>query len=450
MRTSGTLNIRPLYLLVPWIALVGKALRPIRDNSFLWHIEAGAMQSEFGSVLREDPFSFTFHGEPWRTQSWLVELGYSWMHVRFGLWFVPIWIVALGCILLMAIGIRAYARSEGSILATAGVLVAVSWMGLAFLAPRPVLVSFAALSLIAVASEHRALGWVTPILFWIWAASHGSFVLGIGYLILQWLRTRDRRFGTLVVFSTVAATLTAHGINVWTVLWSFLRNRDALEVIQEWAPPEILHVAMWPYAVITILLLVQVARQTITLADLWVVGPFLIFGLTSQRALFLAALVLAPWAVGRPSVERPSESRTSSSLLAVGAAGIFLALLPFALSPLRPQLDEEFFPVAAAAYLTEERAFHDGATGGFLIYAGGGRRVLVDDRAELYGREFFDRAIEARSGAAGWKSFFDEHGISQALVKVDDGAVEALAEAGWIRHYADESFVLMRAPGTGN
>ena len=53
------------------------ASRPIRDNSFLWHIRAGDLQLTSGEVLTTDPFSFTMAGEPWRTQSWLADLLYG-------------------------------------------------------------------------------------------------------------------------------------------------------------------------------------------------------------------------------------------------------------------------------------------------------------------------------------------------------------------------------------
>ena len=66
-----------LVLLVPWIGLVVGAASPIRDNSFLWHVRAGTLQLDLGHVLRTDPFSFTMQGAPWRTQSWLLELGYG-------------------------------------------------------------------------------------------------------------------------------------------------------------------------------------------------------------------------------------------------------------------------------------------------------------------------------------------------------------------------------------
>lgn len=437
-------NVRHLFLLVPWVALGAAAFRPIRDNSFLWHIQAGVIQSQQGQVLRADPFSLPFFGESWRTQSWLVELGYGWMYERFDLWFVPIWLVVLGGVLFVSIGIAAFCRSH-AVPATAGVLIGMSWMGLAYLAPRPVIVSFVALSLLVLVSEHRSIRWATPLLIWIWAAAHGSFIIGIGYLVLQAMRTGDRRFVGHAGTGLAVSSLTAHGYHVWGVLWAFLMNRDALEVIQEWKPPEIMHLVMWPYAAVIALIMVQLANRSIGRRDLWVIVPFLLFGLTSQRALFIAAVVLAPWVTARRStVQETPESTIPVRMLALAA--VVLVVLPFVLSPPDGRLDESKFPIAAAGVVTEGPLFHDDGIGGFLILADQGRRVLVDDRAELYGREFFDRVIAAESGRPTWRELFEFYGIRQALLRTDDGLIDALSGEGWVTVYRDEGFQVLTAP----
>jgi hypothetical protein len=71
------LSVAHVALVLPWIMAVVAARLPVRDNSFLWHVTAGRLQIEQGAVLTADPFSFTFLGAPWRTQSWLLELVYG-------------------------------------------------------------------------------------------------------------------------------------------------------------------------------------------------------------------------------------------------------------------------------------------------------------------------------------------------------------------------------------
>ena len=84
-------RISPLHvgLAIPWIVAVIAGRLPIRDNSFLWHVRAGSLQIDQGSVLVADPFSFTRAGEAWRTQSWLLELGYARLDDAFSLGLRP-------------------------------------------------------------------------------------------------------------------------------------------------------------------------------------------------------------------------------------------------------------------------------------------------------------------------------------------------------------------------
>ncbi|HSM46149.1 MAG TPA: hypothetical protein VK969_14135, partial [Acidimicrobiia bacterium] len=110
-QSARRLSIAHLALLLPWIAVAIDAFRPIVDNSFLWHVRAGTVQLERGSVLTTDPFSFTLGGEPWRTQSWLVELLYGWAEGLSGLGFVPIMLLVVPTLTFLGIGLIAYRDS---------------------------------------------------------------------------------------------------------------------------------------------------------------------------------------------------------------------------------------------------------------------------------------------------------------------------------------------------
>ncbi len=158
------LTPRHLILLVPWIGLVVGAASPIRDNSFLWHVRAGTQQLDLGHVLRSDPFSFTMLGKPWRTQSWLIELGYGLLE-RWtgGLTWVPVLLVAVGALTLLLVGLAVHRRA-GNLLVTGVVMALVTWLGLAFQVPRPVLLSFLMLAILVVILDRNVL-WPVPILF---------------------------------------------------------------------------------------------------------------------------------------------------------------------------------------------------------------------------------------------------------------------------------------------
>ncbi len=437
------LSVRHLLLLTPWIGVVIGASRPIRDNSFLWHVRAGDLQLASGRVLTTDPFSSTMAGEPWRTQSWLADLLYgSLEQATGGLGWVPWLLVVCGTTVLGLVGWLTFRRVSDP-LPVALALVALMWLGLPNLVPRPVLFSLVLLALFMVVLEIQ-LDWPLPLILWVWAGFHGSFVLGLGILLLDALRRRmvwQKAAGRIGV-ALIAVSLTAHGLGVWSMLGSFVANRGALDFISEWAAPDLLSLAVAPYVLIVVALLVAAASGRIKIRELWIVAPFLVFGLTSARAIMPAAIVLVPFAASawfRPNTDPgfvpPGPARAN---LVIATALIILPLL--ALVGFRG-LDVDRFPVEAASYLSTEKVWHDDVAGGYLIYANRWP-VFVDDRAELYGAEFFGEFVNTRRGMPVWWTAFDRYGIQQALVATDAGLAEVLTADGWNVDFSDDRWTV--------
>ncbi|MGH8936819.1 MAG: hypothetical protein ACRDXD_11255, partial [Acidimicrobiia bacterium] len=243
------LTVRRLWLVAPFAGVLIGSAKPIRDNSFLWHVRAGSVQLQAGEVLRTDPFSFTFQGKPWRTQSWLVELGYGLLE-RWtgGVGWVPGLLLVSGSLTLLAVAVAVY-REVRRPLPTAFIMFGLAWLGLPFLVPRPVVISHLLLSLLTLALSVRR-RWAVPLILWMWAAVHGSFVIGLGLVVLAWIRSgrQHRAWATTLGVSLLAATATAHGWHVWMLLLDFVRNREALTLIQEWAPPDLTALPFLPYA----------------------------------------------------------------------------------------------------------------------------------------------------------------------------------------------------------
>ena len=106
--------MRRTHISTGLVALAIDAWAPIRDNSFLWHIRAGELQAQAGEVLVADPFSFTMLGEPWLTQSWLVELLYAWAEGLTGLGFVPYMILLVGGLTFVGVGLAARGSNAGA------------------------------------------------------------------------------------------------------------------------------------------------------------------------------------------------------------------------------------------------------------------------------------------------------------------------------------------------
>ena len=437
-------SLAHLLLIVPWVALVIDAWAPIRDNSFLWHIRAGELQAAASEVLTTDPFSFTMNGQPWLTQSWLAELLYAWGERISGLGFVPPMMLLMTSVTFLGIGLIAYRRSQ-SVPGTAVVLMLTTILLISFLVPRPVIFSFALFVLVILAWERLSTRWTVPLLFWVWAAVHGSFAIGLAYVGLSLVAEKEWKWLPTAILSGLVTLLTAHGLGVITVLLEFVSARDALALLSEWRRPELLSVVLMPFLVGLALIVWGVMKDRVTWLQLLVILPFVVLGFGATRAIPPAWLALVPLvSLGMYRLQPGSSQRFSAGQALV--FGTAVLILPFLLAA-DGSVDGERFPVAAVAALDPSPVFHDDRTGGYLIWAEGpGRQVYIDDRAELY-RERLAEFVGVRDGDQPFGPVFERDGIGQALLKVSEPLVGDLKAAGWEPVFEDEEYVVLRPHG---
>ncbi len=444
MRVRGLprLPLTAVVLALPWIPLVVAARKPITDNSFLWHVAVGRGQIDQGSVYTADPLSFTMAGAPWRTQSWLVELGYGFLDRGFGLHFVPWMIGSVGIIAFLGLALVANQLWRRPLQLSFFVASSIGAL-LPFLVPRPALFGFALFALVLVASRDERLCWTIPLLFWLWAAIHGSFVVGLGFLGLQWLRERSPLLLRGTVAAGFATLLTAHGWGVVEILIAFFRNRDALEFITEWQTPDLLG-SGFPILLLVGLNLWGAVHGQLKRRDLWLVLPFVALGADSIRSMPLGWIGASP-ATARAAETLPGrvDGRTRSVISTVILVGV-ISLPVIITSPFRG-LHEERFPIEVLrAGMPESRLFHDDIAGGYIAYAfWPAARVFIDDRAELFGEEFYREFMRARRGDDVWRTIFWAYGVEGAVLREEEGLYRELLSEGWDEARRDEGWVVL-------
>ena len=431
-----------LLLALPWIAIVIDAWAPIRDNSFLWHIRAGTLQSDAASVLTEDPFSFTMRGEPWLTQSWLAELVYDTGESWFGgLGFVAPMMLILTTITFVSLGFVAYLRS-GSVTSTGIVLLLATISLISFLVPRPVVFSFALFGLVMVAWEIPKLRWTLPFLFWVWASVHGSFAIGLAYIGLALLAQKDWKWLPTATIAGLTTLLTAHGWGVAQMLLDFAGARETLSLLSEWQRPGLTDPVFVPFVVAVLIIGLGLVRRSIPLPHLLVIVPFALLGMTSLRAVPPAFLGLVPsMALALKSLRIWTAPRLSTGPAVIALAAIFV--MPF-LVRADGELADDRFPTEARAQLDNVNTFHDDRTGGYLIYSDGPDfLVFIDDRAELYGERMAE-FVAVRDGETDWEPVFERDGIEQVLMSTEADLVAEIADSGWQIAYTDEHFTILK------
>jgi hypothetical protein len=271
------------------------------------------------------------------------------------------------------------------------------------------------------------------------------FVVGLGYVFLDAIRRRSQRQGIAAVVAGLATALTAHGLGVWVTLLDFLRNREALDLIAEWKPPDFSNPFVVPLLIIIIGIIVAGTLGKLEPQDLWIVVPFVVFGVMAGRNIWPAAMVLAPIAARSFWLHEPEERQRRSEPFVLNWAIAVVLIGVAAIGVVRPiELREDRFPSeAAVAALERAPLFNGTAVGGYLIYdAWPDIRVFVDDRAELYGAEGIQRFLDLKSGV-GVSETFEELNIHQAILTIDWPIVGFLELLGWNTLYRDEFFVVM-------
>jgi len=446
-KTTEFPGLRHVIVLIPWMVVGLSARAPIRDNSFLWHVRAGALQGASGSVLTSDPFSFNAPATLWRTQSWLADLAYSWLEQASGLGFVWPMILGIGTLLVVTLGVL-FRSATRSLFWLAVLLTASSILISPYLSPRPALFSLLLFALVIISSTKRALWWALPLLCWIWAGIHGAWPLGILFVLLKAIVDRDWRLGLQVAPMSVVTLFTAHGWGVFDILVDFLVAREWLAFITEWAPTNF---SGLPGFLLIVGLLTAILWHTSrrdAQRHVWLVLPFLYLATSSTRSLPFAWLASTPLLVGAIAgridpqlLRREIPGRRPINAVIV----IALIAIPFVLAP-AAGLDQTRFPIDAVTHLNGARLFHDDVTGGYLIYLlGPERQVFIDDRAELYGsriREF----IEVRNADPNWRALFERLDIGQALIRGTDPIAQVLEQSGWIETYGDLEFRVLVSP----
>jgi hypothetical protein len=371
-----------------------------------------------------------------------MDLLYGWGDRLLGLDLVTPLVIVGSSLLVAAIALRVF-RSVPHPLPAAIGLVWIMWLTIGYFTPRPVLFSLTFLAILLLVAEENNVRWALPLVFWVWAGVHGGFIVGLGYLLLDGLRRRERNRIVDLLACLVVTFVTAHGWGTWEVVIDFLGNSAALHLIVEWLTPNFLSIELFPFVLGLCAILFGAISDRIEAADLWVVVPFFLFAFSANRAVPISGLVLAPFFVGALASWR-LRGRASTKLQSLlnGLIVIAVILVPWFV-PLKGGLDQSLFAVDALAFADAGRLFHDDGVGGYLIYSEWpDRQVYIDDRAELYGARFAD-FVSVRAGNAKWRAVFDELGLTQALLKVEDPLAQILLAQGWIESFRDERFVLL-------
>jgi hypothetical protein len=438
--------------------LVGS--RRLTDNSLFTHLATGRVTLADGAVPRTDPFSFTANGEPWVVQSWLVSTVYGVVERAFGGTGIRI----VGGLLVAAImalvwRLTAPARSLAMRSLIAG-LVLVS--GVAFYAPRPLVVGLVLMAAVLVLlTEERDPRWLIPIM-WVWANSHGSFPLAlvaIGAIAAgRWLDGERSRAPWVplgwALLGTVLAAINPIGPALLTFPVNLLNKMDLLSNVVEWKSPDFSVGYSRVFLILVVVAVLALVRRPSYRAGV----PLVVFtaaALLGLRNIPLAALVLVPgMSVGLAGIGRlegRERGPVPAVLIAVTAVG---ALLVASVQLGRPAYDLASYPTDGLAWLdqhgaigVERRLATEDTTGNVIELVFGDRaRVFYDDRFDMYPKAVSDDYLTIHRLKPDWQEALDAQRIERVMWEQSSPLATAIRDSeDWRLEYQDaKAFVACR------
>jgi hypothetical protein len=381
-------------LFVATFALLGLriGLRPLGDNSFFIHLRTGIDLVRTGHVPRSDPYSFTSGGDPWVVQSWLASAAYG---VAERLGGFPGVRVLQGLLYALLAWLVARLVRTGSAGRTALAGTLAIGLGIVYWSPRPL--AFGLLGLAAtvlVVEGRRPWWWLLPIV-WVWVNSHGSFVLGLGWLVLVAIGERlDGRPRPDVLpwvggfaAGLVVACVNPLGPRLLAFPLAVVSRREAFSHVAEWRSPSFQGAAGGLTLLCLVGVVVVLARWRPPWRDLLPVAAFVVAALAAQRNLPMAAVVVAP-VLGRalrPASVGVDDRRPDLHLAIAGLLGA-LGLLFVVVAATASAFDLDGYPVRAALLVPtpSKVATTDIAAGYLILERGADARVMIDDRVDLH------------------------------------------------------------------
>jgi len=432
-------------------------LRPLQDNSFLTHLATGRLILDRGAVPSTDPYTFTASGEPWVVQSWLASYLYGTVEAIAG---------SAGLRVLMGLTAALVVALAWQLLRPASSLVVRLGLGLVFVAAgsglwaeRPFMLGLIALAVTVLAGEGRVHpGWLLPV-GWLWTNSHGSFPLGIVYLLVVVAGSRldgvvDRAAMRCVPWLAGGIVLGAVGplgprVLVFPV--ELLQRQDVLRNVIEWQSPTFTTFSQRAFILQTVLAVVLLARRPSYRHGL-VLAVFVAAALLGARNLPVASLVLLPgMAAAAPQVGALRSSTTgflARALVVVGAATVVLL---GAARLGQPDFRLDRYPSDALAALADrevplgevQMAAPD-FVGNFVSLVQGPQGIIFyDDRFDMFPREVSEANLTLVRASGSIRTVLDAYDIDLVLWARNTGTAQWLAsEPGWRSLYLDGSWVL--------
>jgi hypothetical protein len=485
----------------------------LRDGGTGWHIRNGQLMLQTHSITRVDPFSASMSGQPWYAWEWLYDLLIAVIHHVLGLNGVVFYTAAIMAATFVLVFHLAMRRGGSLPVTLFLLVLSLGASAIHFLARPHVVswlftvIWFELLDSAASArdSERNRRLFYLPVLMLLWVNMHGGFLLGFALLgvylvsgVIQYFTGREqreevqrwlKRLGLVTLLSLLATFINPYGYRLHLHIYRYLSDRFLMDSVIEFRSPDFHNMAQQCFAVLLLVTIAALAsaRRKPTPSQLLVILFAAYSGLYATRNLpvssILLTLTIAP--LLSESIAKASENAAIAlwlrgllsrvhgfsmrmEKLELRFQGHLWLVLVFALGLwacahggkigstqwINAYFDGKRFPVEAAGVIAQrdirEPVFCPDQWGGYLIYRLYPQtKVLVDDRHDLYGDQFFKDYLKVVFVQPDWQKVLDERHVDWVLMQKNSSLGTILGQTpGWKLIHEDGTAVLFHREGS--
>jgi hypothetical protein len=433
-------------------------LMPAQNDTW-WQLRAGQEMWQTRHVLLHDTFSHTVYGAYWPNHEWLSQALFYAVYTIGGLPLLTIVSATAVITAWLLVWRLTPGTTRSKFMLTALVIASASTLW----GPRPQVLSLFLLALTITLLTHRRYVWL-PLVFLLWANLHGAVVMGVlllgAALVVAVVEHRKAvpRLAIALVCSVLATLATPLGLTFWTEIPKSLGRIRQLG-ISEWAPPRLTSVALLPFWIVAVALVVLIVARgrrlsrdadacrrgyltvcacALTLLPLAVtaernVPPFLLLAVPAVAALS----TLRSSREDRPPIAPVQRPVLNAAIMAVASALVF-STVAYAYAKRINHLRWTPLPEASLASLRACRGnlYNRYDEGGYLIWFAPEHKVFLDGRQDPYPVDLVkEHVIVERTGD--FEPVFQRYDIHCAYVPADSPVSLRLARGGWTPLFRD-------------
>ncbi|MFC7502012.1 hypothetical protein [Nocardioides sp. GCM10030258] len=454
----------PLAGVLVAAALAMLASRPFRAFDTYFHLRFGDEFRNGWSLARPGQVS-TASTNDWAPTQWLPQIGMSWLADAFGDTGLVVLFAALVSGFAAAVYLLVRAHTTPG---TAATLTAVALLGcLPSLSLRPQVLSYLCLvAVLASWSLARRTGrlpwWLVP-LAWVWAASHGMWILGVGasavLAVAVCLERRGTRTEVLRMLAVPASMLLAACVTPVgpRLVSAILLVNSRGDHFREWRAPELITLAAAPVTVLlAVAVVLLVRRNGVRPYDMALLGLGCVFAIYSNRTLPLALVVLSLVVASElTALRRESGTATGTrvagrrELSVVAALTVGVVVLAPAL-PLRDVPADDLRPFASLLDDLPDGTvvLTDRSDGAVLLWTEPGLDVPMHGYGDVYTDDELNAYDDLFKLVPGWEATLADLDAHVALLPDDAPLAGALEEHGWDTVTTNNDLVYLTQPRT--